>query len=240
MIDNTIYEVKQIEKSFGNLRVLDGVSISFEKYKTTCILGESGTGKTTLLNIIAGIVPQDGGEVIGFSGEDSSFVFQEDRLIPWKNVEDNMGFVLKSKMCKAEIKTTTNQYLKWVNLEQYRAYYPKELSGGMRQRISILRAFIYPASILIMDEPFKSMDINNRQIVLELFRKLSSVEQRTCILVTHNIDEALALGDKIVVLSQKPTRVKRCFENTPGLDEGHPDQAQLKQLIEKELMDLKN
>lgn len=206
------YEVKNIDKSFGNLKVLDNISISFPENKTTCILGPSGCGKTTLLNIIAGLLDADSGELIGFENEDISFVFQEDRLIPWKNVEDNLAFVLKKNTDKREVDKLINHYLELVGLEKYKHYYPKDLSGGMKQRINILRAFIYDSKILIMDEPFKSLDIDNKQIVMDFFEELMKIEKRTCIMVTHNIEEAEKLGDRIVMLTDKPTRVGEIIE----------------------------
>ena len=202
------YEVKNINKSFGNLKVLDNISISFPENKTTCILGPSGCGKTTLLNIIAGLLDADSGELIGFENEDISFVFQEDRLIPWKNVEDNLAFVLKKNTDKREVDKLINHYLELVSLEKYKHYYPKDLSGGMKQRINILRAFIYDSKILIMDEPFKSLDIDNKQIVMDFFEELMAAKNRTCIMVTHDIEEALTLGDMIVILTEKPASVK--------------------------------
>lgn len=229
------YAVKNIKKYYDGLSILENISIDFEENKTTCILGESGSGKTTLLNIIAGITEKDSGEVIGFKNVDSSFVFQEDRLIQWKNVNDNIKFVLEKQMDKEEIEINIDKYLKLVNLEQYKHYYPKQLSGGMRQRISILRAFIYPSKVLIMDEPFKSLDINNKQIVIELFKKLRIVENKTCILVTHDIDEALSLGDKIVIFSNKPTIVREIIENTTILNKNDEEKIKLGVLIKNKL-----
>ena len=202
------YKVKNINKSFGNLKVLDNISISFPENKTTCILGPSGCGKTTLLNIIAGLLDADSGELIGFKNENFSFVFQEDRLIPWKSVEDNLAFVLKKNTDKREVDKLINHYLELVSLEKYKHYYPKDLSGGMKQRINILRAFIYDSKILIMDEPFKSLDIDNKQIVMDFFEELMAAKNRTCIMVTHDIEEALTLGDMIVILTEKPASVK--------------------------------
>lgn len=230
------YQIKNISKYYNDLNILQDISIDFDEYKTTCILGESGAGKTTLLNIIAGIIEKDSGEIIGFQNEDSSYVFQEDRLMEWKNVKDNISFVLERNMNKEQIEITIDKYLKLVNLEQYKYYYPKELSEGMRQRISILRAFAHPAKILIMDEPFKSLDINNKQIVIELFKKLRTVEKRTCILVTHDIDEALTLGDKIVIFSNKPTKVNAVIENIPILDKNDEIRIKLKELIKTKLI----
>lgn len=228
--------MKNIVKYYGQLKVLDNISIDFAENKTTCILGPSGCGKTTLLNIIAGIIKPDSGKLVGFDGEDISFVFQEDRLIPWKNVRDNINFVLKGKMDRRKIESTVDKYLELVDLQEYKYYYPKNLSGGMRQRISILRAFAYPSNFLIMDEPFKSLDINNKQIVIQFFKKLRIAEKRTCILVTHDIEEALDLGDKIVIFSGRPARVKKVMENTYNLDRDEDNKRKLKMLIEKELI----
>ncbi len=228
------YQVKNINKYYNDLKVLEDISIDFEENKTTCILGPSGCGKTTLLNIIAEILSKDSGEIIGFQGEDISFVFQEDRLMEWENVKENIRFVLKGKMDKKQSETIIDKYLKLVNLEQYKYYHPKNLSGGMRQKINILRAFAYPSKLLIMDEPFKSLDINSKQIVIEFFKKLRILEGRTCILVTHDIEEALTLGDKIVILTEKPSKVKKIIENTFILNGNEENKLELRKLIENE------
>ncbi len=230
------YEVKSIVKQYGKLKVLDKVSIKFQENKITCILGPSGCGKTTLLNIIAGTLDKDSGEVIGFEREDISFVFQEDRLIQWKNVKDNIEFVLKDKMDKKSRKNIIDKYLKLVNLEEYKYYYPRQLSGGMKQRISILRAFAYPSKILIMDEPFRSLDITSKRTIMQFVLKLKELKGKTCILVTHDIEEALILGDKIVILTEKPTKVKKIIENTFILNESKESKIKLRELIENELI----
>lgn len=220
-------QVKNISKYYGDLKVLEDISITFPKNKTTCILGPSGCGKTTLLNIISGIIEMDSGQIIGFK-DDISFVFQEDRLIEWKNINDNLEFVLKNRMDRKRIRVTIEKYLKMVNLEEYKYYYPRELSGGMRQKISILRAFAYPSQILIMDEPFKSLDINSKQLLIDFFKELKNIESRTCIIVTHDIEEALTLGDKIIILTEKPTKVGKVIE----LSERKENMAELKKIIE--------
>ncbi|MBU5256282.1 ABC transporter ATP-binding protein [Tissierella praeacuta] len=226
-----MYQIKDINKKFNEVKVLENITINFPKNKTTCILGPSGCGKTTLLNIIAGIIKKDSGEIIGFN-KDISFVFQEDRLIEWKNIEENISFVLKGKMDKEQIKATIDKYLKLVKLEEYKYYYPRELSGGMRQKISILRAFAYPSKLLIMDEPFKSLDINSKQILIDFFKELRIIENRTCIIVTHDIEEALTLGDRIIILTGKPTAVKRVME----LNGNEENMIKLREVIEKEFM----
>ena len=230
------YEVKNIVKQYGKLQVLDKVSIQFEENKIICILGPSGCGKTTLLNIMVGTLSKDYGEVIGFEKEDISFVFQEDRLIEWKNVKDNVGFVLRDKMDKKVRENVIDKYLRLVNLEEYKYYYPRQLSGGMKQRISILRAFAYPSKILIMDEPFKSLDINSKRTIMEFTLKLKELRGKTCILVTHDIQEALTLGDKIVILTEKPTKVKKVIENIPISDRSKESNTKLKELIENQLI----
>ncbi|OZV11664.1 ABC transporter [Tissierella sp. P1] len=226
-----MYQVKNIIKGYNELKVLEDISIDFPKNKTICILGPSGCGKTTLLNIISGIIKEYSGKIIGFE-DDISFVFQEDRLIPWKNVSSNIEFVLKNKMNKEKIETTIERYLKLVNLEEYRYYYPKDLSGGMRQKISILRAFAYPSNLLIMDEPFKSLDINSKQVLIDFFKELRITENRTCIIVTHDIEEALTLGDKIIILTEKPTKVRKIME----LNGSEENKIKLREIIEKELI----
>ncbi len=123
-----------------------------------------------------------------------------------------LGFVLIDKMDKKVRENVIDKYLRLVNLEEYKYYYPRQLSGGMRQRISILRAFAYPSKILIMDEPFKSLDINSKRTIMEFTLKLKELRGKTCILVTHDIQEALTLGDKIVILTEKPTKVKKVIE----------------------------
>ncbi|WP_236908527.1 ABC transporter ATP-binding protein [Clostridium sp. Cult3] len=225
------YKVENIIKYYGDLKVLDGVNIDFQPNNTTCILGPSGCGKTTLLNIIAGIIDEDSGQVIGFEDQYISYVFQEDRLIEWKNVKENIEFVLKGKMDKGLMEFAIDRYLKLVNLEEYKYYYPKNLSGGMRQKISILRAFAYSSNVLIMDEPFKSLDIKSKSIVIQFFKRLRTLEEKTCILVTHDIEEALELGDKIVLFTDKPTKVKRTIEYTSLLNKSEADKSMIRELI---------
>jgi NitT/TauT family transport system ATP-binding protein len=231
-----MYKVIDVCKSYADLKVLDNISIDFPENKVTCILGPSGCGKSTLLNIIGGILDEDSGQVIGFKDASISFVFQEDRLIKWKSVKDNLRFVLKGKMDKKAIEETIDSYLKSVNLLEYKNYYPNSLSGGMKQRISILRAFIYPSQVLIMDEPFKSLDVNNKRIVIDFFKKLQSVEKRTCIIVTHDIGEAMELADRIVILSDKPSRVVEVMDNYLIYNHDKNYEVNMRHQIEEMLM----
>ena len=207
------YQIKNLSKSYDQLQVLDKLNLSFPEQKVTCILGPSGSGKTTLLKLLCGLQTPDSGEILGFDNALISMAFQEDRLIPWLSVFDNLHFVLKDKLDKKQSQELIRTYLKRVGLQEYAHYYPRDLSGGMKGRISILRAFVYPSQLLLMDEPFTSLDMATKKILMEFFKELIQQEKRTCILVTHNVDEAMELGDQIVVLSQKPAQVKAVFEN---------------------------
>ena len=229
-----MYRVENINKSFEDLKVLEDISIDFVQGGTTCILGPSGCGKTPLLNIISGIEKADSGEVLGFSDSDLSFVFQEDRLIPWRTVKENLKFVLSGKPEINDRGKLVEEYLEKVNLLEYRDYYPSELSGGMKKRIGILRAFIYPSSLLLMDEPFSSIDITNKKVIMDFFRELMDMENRSCVLVTHDLEEAIRLGDRIVVLSGKPSRVKRVIQNIYLLEPNEENMVKMKMMLERE------
>ncbi len=159
-----------------------------------------------MLNIISGYLVPSRGEIVNKS-KNISYVFQEDRLLPWKNVYENIHIVNKIAS-KDKIKALIEK----VELIGFENHYPSELSGGMRQRCSIARAFNYEADLLLMDEPFKSLDYNLRFHMIEQLIKLWEMKQNSIIFVTHEIDEALLLGDRIVVLSNRPTRIMKEFQ----------------------------
>jgi len=235
--------IDNIHKQFEDLEVLKGLSIHFEENKVTCILGPSGCGKSTLLNIIISLVSPDQGTVSGFAGKTISSIFQEDRLIEWRTVEENLDFVLRKQLNPGERRKVIDHYLKAVGLEAFRAYYPRKLSGGMRQRVSIVRAFAFPSEIMIMDEPFKSLDVNTKINLMKTFCQLRQDDSRTIIYVTHDVDEAVTLGDQIVILTDKPATVRRVITNpvagTCRWDRTEETEA-LKQDIIREFMDATN
>ncbi len=205
--------IKDIKKSFDGLLVLDKISINFEKERVTCIIGPSGCGKSTLLNIMAGIIKDYQGQVVGFLEEDISFVFQEDRLIPWLNVYDNMKLILKGKYKGPELSQRIYDYISMVGIGDYMYYYPPDLSGGMKQRVSIARALAFGSKIVVMDEPFKSLDMKNKMQLLKDFKTVCAKTKATVIFVTHDIDEAIEIGDCIYMLSDKPTTIKKIWSD---------------------------
>ncbi|WDV45135.1 ABC transporter ATP-binding protein [Clostridiaceae bacterium M8S5] len=195
-----ILQLNKIEKNFENIQVLKDFSLVVSKNEIVCIIGPSGCGKSTLLNMISGYIYPCSGELENKS-DNISYVFQEDRLLPWRNVYENIQIVNK-KQSKEHILSLIEK----VGLKGFEEHYPLELSGGMRQRCAIARAFNYDANLLLMDEPFKSLDYNLRFNMIDQLLELWHTKKCAVVFVTHEIDEALLLGDRIVVLSSRPTK----------------------------------
>lgn len=170
------------------------------------ILGASGCGKTTLLNLLSGLlVPQNG--YIKRTGN-TSVLFQEPRLLPWRTVSQNIELVLQKHYGTQKSLETAEHYLRLVGLGDFMDYYPAKLSGGMRQRAAIARAFAYPADTILMDEPFQALDLGLKISLTKLFTKLWVEDSRTSIFVTHDINEAILLGNEIFVLSaERPVKI---------------------------------
>lgn len=192
-------QVINLCKSYDRKRILDNVNLNFIKNKITIISGPSGCGKTTLLNVICGIEKEDSGTVL-LKDNSISYIFQEDRLIPHLTVYENIAFVLKSSMNKEEMNKVINKYLEMVKLTEYKDKLPSKLSGGMKRRVAIARAFAYKSNLLLMDEPFKGLDDKLKHEIIDEFLKLYEKDKRTIILVTHDMKEAELLGDVIYSL----------------------------------------
>lgn len=202
-------QIQNLNKSFDGLSVFSDFNLTLNENTITCILGPSGCGKTTLLNIIGRVVEPDGGSFIGFENKVFSYIFQEPRLLPWKTVRGNIEFVLGSTLSPTERKAEAEQLIEHVQLDGFANYYPSQLSGGMRQRVSIARAFACKSDIILMDEPLNGLDYNLKQSMTKWFSQIWKEDRRTVIFVTHNVDEAVLLGDEIVVLSRPPVQVER-------------------------------
>jgi len=185
----------------------------FYEGEITAILGPSGCGKTTLLNIVAGLETADKGEICGMEQKKPGFLFQEPRLLPWKNAVDNLKFVLPDSMDKSLKNDICIDMLKKVGLSGFEKQYPSRLSGGMNRRLAIARAFIVHSDILFMDEPFQSLDLKRRQQMIDLLKSLWLYQKTTILLVTHDVQEALLLSDKIYILSDKPAKVVEEVKN---------------------------
>ncbi len=236
------FQINNVSKSFGKLQVLQNVSMRIEKHKIICIVGPSGAGKTTILNLISGVIQPDAGSLEGFSDKTVSYIFQETRLLPWKTVEQNIDFVLKDKLDKKKRAEVLEKSIAMVDLSDFRNYYPAQLSGGMKQRVAIARAFAFPAEILLMDEPFDGLDPQLKKNVMDAFLNLWEMEKRSVFFVTHDMNEALLLGDEIYVLSSQPASIKGRILNPiphrdrdPASEEMRRIERQLHELITKPL-----
>ncbi len=207
------FHLNNIDISFGDLPVLRGLNMDVDEHRLICLLGPSGAGKTTLLNLISGTVKPDNGEVRGFEGKTISYLFQETRLLRWKTAEGNIDFVLKDHLGKAQRAEVINRYIEMVGLKDFRGYYPDQLSGGMKQRVAIARAFAYPSDILLMDEPFKGLDLQLKNSLMQAFINVWINDKRSVFFVTHDLDEALLLGDEIYVFTPSPGKVKGIISN---------------------------
>ena len=200
----------QVNLRFKDVVVLENFDEEFEENRVNCILGPSGCGKTTLLNLLSGTLNEDSGQIT--KPKRISYVFQEQLLIPQKTARKNLELVLKSiYKDKTELRSVIDKFLKISELEMAADLYPREMSGGMRQRLALIRAFAYPSDILLMDEPFKALDITLKDNIIKSFLNLYEEDKRTVIFVTHDIDEALMTGDFIYVYSNKPMSLQKKF-----------------------------
>ena len=215
-IDN----VKKIYNSRnGEMVALNGVSLDIYENEFICVVGPSGCGKSTLLNSIAGLLEPssgsvycDGKEVKG-TGTERGVVFQQYALFPWMTVKKNVMFGLGLQGIKGkEAEEIAMKYIKMVQLEDFLDHYPKELSGGMKQRVAIARAYAVNPSVLLMDEPFGALDAQTRtQLQSELLETWEK-EQKTCFFITHDVDEAIILAQKVIIMSARPGRIKEVVD----------------------------
>lgn len=225
-------ELKNITKKYDEISLYNDFSIPFQEGAITCILGPSGCGKTTLLNIIGKIIQPDRGTLAGFEDKMVSYIFQDPRLLPWKTVRENIRFVLGNQFSEGEKEALAEHFIRLVDLEGFAGFYPSKLSGGMRQRVSIARAFACPSDIVLMDEPLKGLDIKLKLNLIKTFTRIWEENQRTVIFVTHDVDESLLLSNEVVVLSKAPVQIITRQQVEIPVMERSPDTPQLNKLKE--------
>ncbi|WP_295997584.1 ABC transporter ATP-binding protein [Rugamonas sp.] len=212
-----ISSVSKVFRSGGReLVALRDISLEIPRGQFTCLLGPSGCGKSTLLNAVAGFAPPTGGSIVADGravtapGPERGMVFQEYALFPWMTVAENIGFGLQIKgLPKADIAATVERLLRMLSLNDFRARYPKDLSGGMRQRVAIARVLALDSPIMLMDEPFGALDALTRRNLQDELLRIWAELKKTIIFVTHSIEEAIYLADRIVVMTYRPGTVKR-------------------------------
>jgi len=222
-------EVRAVGKDFL-LPIIDSVSFRVEAGEFVCLLGPNGCGKTTLLRIVGGIEPASRGTVLldGLPVQADrrhqrhvGVVFQEDRLLPWLSLRDNVTLVLRPlRLAAAEREARAARYLKLAGLQGFEDYYPGRVSGGMRQRAAIARALAIEPDVLLMDEPFGALDAQNRRIMQQEVRRIWAETGRTILFVTHSIEEAVAIGTTLIMLSARPARIRELIRNDGSHERG--------------------
>lgn len=219
------FKVENISKKYvskDNIEVLalDNINLNIESGKFVCFVGPSGCGKTTLLRLIEGFeTPTEGqiyddDELVTQPSRERGFIFQDYSLFPWLNVIENVTFGLKiAGKPEEESRQRALTYLEAVGLEDFAEKYPHELSGGMKQRVAIIRSVINQSKSLLMDEPFSALDVQTRHSLQKQFIGTWADKKRTTLFVTHDVDEAVFLADEIVVFTRRPGRIKQVYEN---------------------------
>jgi NitT/TauT family transport system ATP-binding protein len=205
--------IRDLRKVFGQLIAIDGVSLDIAPGEFFMIVGPSGCGKTTLLRILAGLESVTSGaieiETPSSHRPVNSMIFQGDSIFPWMTVWDNAAYGLKMRRVPSStVKEVVGHYLARTGLTRFAKYYPHQLSGGMRQRVSIARAFANDPEILLMDEPFSALDAQNKLLLQEELLHIWEEHKKTVVFITHSVDEAVFLGDRIMVMTAQPGKVK--------------------------------
>jgi NitT/TauT family transport system ATP-binding protein len=203
----------------GPVRALQGFDIEVREGEFLSIVGPSGCGKSTFLNVLLGLLKPDSGDIrmhgkpIAGPGPDRAMVFQEFGLLPWRTVQNNIELGLELKGVAAEIRRgTSRQFIDMVGLGGFESHYPHELSGGMKQRVGLARALATDPDVLLMDEPFAALDAQTRDIMQAELLRIWQEARKTVLFVTHQIDEAIYLSDRVMVMTRRPGHAKRIFE----------------------------
>jgi NitT/TauT family transport system ATP-binding protein len=211
----------RVSVRFGALEVVEDVSFGIADREFVSIIGPSGCGKTTMMNIVAGFVQPSSGTVlldgrpVSGPGPERGVIFQEYGVFPWLTVEENIAFGLKlaaSRVPDAERHEICERYMRLMGLADFAGTYPKTLSGGMRQRLAIARAYAVKPQFLLMDEPFGALDAQTRSNMQDLLLEVLAAERKTVMLITHSVEEAIYLSSKIIVVTARPSRIREVIE----------------------------
>ena len=215
--------IQGIGKRFGDTTVLSGIDLNVARGEIVALLGASGCGKSTLLNIVAGLLAPDGG-TLAYNGvaaaqfdgwREIAYMFQDDRLLPWRTARDNVAFGLEAqRLDKASRRARADAALTLVGLQDASDAYPHEMSGGMRSRAALARSLVVSPSILLMDEPFSKLDPQTRATMHREVLRIQAMQGTTVLFVTHDVEEAVVLANRIVVLAPHPGRIKSIHDNT--------------------------
>lgn len=219
-MDTISLRAEKVTKKFANnqgdkVTALDGLDLHIKKGEFISLLGPSGCGKSTFLRLVAGLEERTSGvlqldeKTITGAGRDRGVVFQQYSLLPWLHVWENVAFALKKdkSISKAKAKELAYHYVDLVGLEGFETYYPSQLSGGMQQRVAIARALVYKPALLLMDEPFGALDAQIRREMQDLLLNIWQTEKCSVLFVTHDVDEAIYLSDRVYVMSARPGRI---------------------------------
>ena len=227
--------VEQVSHRYGSVEALDNIDLDIADGETVALIGPSGCGKSTLLGILGGLLKPSAGRV-ALSGEppaDSlnpfTYVFQDFALLPWRTVEQNVAIPLEHRrLGTAERRTRIAEALALTGLTEFAAAFPRQLSGGMRQRVGIARALVVRPAVLLLDEPLAALDAQTRELLMEDLLAIWAREKSTRVYVTHNLEEAARLADRVVVLSRRPGRIREILAiDVPVQERGRPEHSGL-------------
>lgn len=216
--ERPLIELRQVSKTFGSVKALQDLEVSIRPGELVTVVGPSGCGKSTLFNILAGLEEPDPGNILRLKGVSStasdllgkvSFMPQRDLLLPWRNVIDNAILALEIEgMPRAEARKLAMDMLPEFGLAGFEAQYPNQLSGGMRQRVALMRTFLFKRDLMLLDEPFGALDALTRTMMQRWLLDVWQKHKRTVLFITHDVDEAIFLGDRVLVMTARPGRVK--------------------------------
>ena len=213
---NKLLEIQNLRKNYhtqnGEIYAIDNISFNIENQEFVCIIGSSGCGKSTLLNILAELEEKSSGNIIKKENLKIGYMLQDDALFPWLTILDNalLGLVIENKKNKENIEYVISLLEKY-GLKDFLNKYPSELSGGMRQRVALIRTLAIKPDILLLDEPFSALDYVSRLKVSEDVSKILKSEKKTALMITHDIAEAISLANRIIVLSKRPAKIKNIY-----------------------------